>query len=150
MSAEERLGRRRRGRTSLWEAERDPVGMHFPWRMGDQRILHSALMTRMRGLGVDSPRGSKWVHTERQLLQPQRSPRWLWRNVSSPGSAALLGFSNRRAVLMSLVVVFTGPGPHPAALICECIFNTSPNCGPGPCVCPAAQLSALLHVHTRQ
>ena len=41
------------------EAEHYSVRMHFPQRTGDQRIVHFAQMTRMRGLGIDSPQGSR-------------------------------------------------------------------------------------------
>ena len=37
-------------------------GLHIPSRTGDQRIVHFALVTRMRGLGPDSPHGCKWAH----------------------------------------------------------------------------------------
>lgn len=42
--------------------------------------------------GSGQSRGSKWVHAERQLLRPQRSPRWVCRSGSSPGSGAVPGF----------------------------------------------------------
>lgn len=50
------------GRMRLWEAEQY------------QRILHFALMTGMRGLGIDSPCGSKWAHASGQLFQHQLRP----------------------------------------------------------------------------
>lgn len=113
------------GKEAAWKDESGggragPCGHALP--LEDGRVLPSALRPRMRGLGVDSPRGSTWVQTERQLLPPQRSPGWLCRDGSSPGRGAVLGFSSRRAVLMSLVVVSSGPGrgsdsPRPPALI---------------------------------
>lgn len=117
LSAEGRLGGQRgwRGRMSAWEAEPGPVGPCIPLGRGDQRLLHFALMTRMRGLGIDSPHRSKWTPASRHLFQRPLRPRWVWRRVSSPGSPLrhsnlLLSFSNRRSVLMVIVICFS-PAP---------------------------------------
>lgn len=120
---------------SPWEAEPGPVGSCIPLGRGDQRLLHFALMTRMRGLGIDSPHGSKWTPASRHLFQRPLRPRWVWRRVSSPGSPLrhsnlLLSFSNGRSVLMVIVICFSpAPGsresnPHPIVLSFVIIYQT--------------------------
>lgn len=70
--------------------------------LGDRRPErpHSALMTGMRDLGLDSPSHPSGQGLKGSCFSPAQPSR-LWRSVSSPGSSALLRFSNRRGVLTS-------------------------------------------------
>lgn len=53
---------------------------------------HSALMTGMKGLGLDSPVQPSGPVLKGSCFSPARPSR-LWRSASSPGSSALLEFS---------------------------------------------------------
>lgn len=53
------------GEAKQWARKDESLGtgrslrMYIPLRMEDQRTLHFTLMTRMRGLGISSPMGSR-------------------------------------------------------------------------------------------
>lgn len=100
--------------------------------LGDRRPErpHSALMTGMRGLGLDSPTRPSGHGLKGSCFSPARPSR-LWRSLSSPGSSASLRFSNRRVVLTSRWWSSPAPGsgwdsPHPTVPPFVTVCSTPP------------------------